>query len=128
MSDPVLRILYQGGHLLARRIVNTLLPEDTPLYIQEGVIEILDQAFRYRSRTSWTAVRQDIVDRIQHNIQPQLGERRTTELLQGVQTQVNRIARENNIQIENPNWLFNDEDIQRYAQQSAQFFNDMEPF
>lgn len=104
MIDPIQRMLHQGGGILARRIISELLP-DNNIVDQELAIEILDRGFRYTTNRAWNTVRNNIVSQIQATLNPRLGEERTNTLLNGIETQINRIARENNIEHDNTRWL-----------------------
>lgn len=108
MVDPIQSVLNQGGGILARRIVNTLLPNADNV-VQEMAIEILTRGFRHTTNVAWNQVRTDLVNNLQSVLIPRLGEERTNTFIGGVQTQVNRVARENNIQFDDTNWIGNQE-------------------
>lgn len=131
MVDPIQRILYRGGGILARRIVNAVLP-DADIITQEIAIEILSRGFQQTSNAAWNTVRTNIAQQLQATFTPRLGQERTNSLLSGIQTQVNRIARENNIEYTNDNWLTNAQqrlpegitldDLQNVAQRDMEAF------
>jgi hypothetical protein len=103
MIDPIQRMLREGGGILARRIVNNLLP-NSDMVTQEIAIEILDRTFRYASDRAWDNVRSDLITQFQQHLLPHLGNERTDTLLTGLERQINRIARERGIEAEG-NWL-----------------------
>jgi hypothetical protein len=104
MVDPILNVLYQGGGILARQIVNTYLP-NAGIVEQEMAIEILERGFRAGSSRAWTRVRTDIVQGLQSVLHPRIGTERTSTLLNGIETQINRVARENGIEEPERGWL-----------------------
>lgn len=104
MVDPILNVLYRGGGILARRIVENYLPDASHIE-QEMAIEILQSGFRYSTARTWEAVRTNIVQGIQSVMHPRIGAERTSTLLNGIETQINRVARENNIEVPEGGWL-----------------------
>ena len=104
MVDPILNVLYQGGGILARQIVNNYLPNADNV-VQEMAIEILERGFRAGSSRAWTRVRTDIVQGLQSVLHPRIGTERTSTLLNGIETQINRVARENGIEEPERGWL-----------------------
>jgi|694.fasta_scaffold63634_2 hypothetical protein len=104
MVDPILQILYQGGGILARRIVNQYLANANNIE-QEIAIEILERGFRSGSNHAWNTVRTNMIQRLRNVLHPRIGPERTTVLLNGIEVQINRVARENNIEIDQTGWL-----------------------
>jgi hypothetical protein len=72
---------------------------------QEMAIEILERGFRAGSSRAWTRVRTDIVQGLQSVLHPRIGTERTSTLLNGIETQINRVARENGLQEPERGWL-----------------------
>ena len=104
MVDPIIQILYQGGGILARRIVNQYLANANNIE-QEIAIEILERGFRSGSNHAWNTVRTNMIQRLRNVLHPRIGPERTTVLLNGIEVQINRVARENNIEIYQTGWL-----------------------
>lgn len=111
MVDPIQTVLNRGGGILARRIVNQLLP-NADIVTQEMAIELLTGGFRHTTNMAWNRVRTDLVNNLQGVLIPRLGEERTNTFIGGVQTQVNRVARENNIEFDDTEWLQNTPQVQ----------------
>jgi hypothetical protein len=104
MVDPILQVLYRGGGILARRIVEQYMPDASHIE-QEMAIEVLQSGFRYSTARSWEAVRTNIVQGLQSVLHPRIGTQRTSTLLNGIETQINNVARENNLEVPEGGWL-----------------------
>lgn len=100
--DPILGVLNRGGGLLAAQIAGRVYPGDEA---DRAVLTgILSRVFAMANNMVWPAFRTTLLRNVNQAVLSRLGRERTEALYGEIETQINRVARQNGIDTE-PGWL-----------------------
>jgi hypothetical protein len=100
--DPILGVLNRGGGLLAAQIAGRVYPGDEA---DRAVLTgILSRVFRGANNMLWPAFRRTLLRNVNQAVLSRLGRERTEALYGEIETQINRVARQHDIDTQ-PGWL-----------------------